>query len=111
MFGYGGGGWVGGDLHERIVLPPHHHHAPIRRPAQRPPLPPQLHSRRAALAPYVPELARPIAGDGGEFGFFGWVPADGQDPARVAPEFGAVAYAGLLGVPDAEGAVGGTGRD
>lgn len=65
-------------------LPPRNHHPPIRRPRDRKPLPSQLHSGYAALGPHVPEPTRAVRGDGGELGFFGWVPGHALDAGGVA---------------------------
>lgn len=92
-------------------LPPHNHHTAIRRPRNREALPSQLHRRDAAFRPHVPESAGAVGRDGGEFGFFGWVPGHALDARCVAAQLGAVFDLRLFGVPDTQDAVGGAGCD
>lgn len=131
--GLGGWGWLGGYGDEGVVLwrfwflldfdgeeghrmrwdrmvmcnylPPDHDNAPVRRPGDRQPFPSQLHSRRARLAPHVPESARAVAAHGRQFGLFRRVPGHALDAPRVPAQLGAVLHLRLLRVPDPQRAV------
>ena len=92
-------------------LPANHDHAPVRRPGDRQSFPSQLNSRRARLAPHVPEPARAVTAHGRQFGLFRRVPGHALDPPRVPAQLGAVLHLRLLRVPDPQRAVRGARRD
>ena len=94
-----------GDGDQSVVFAADHDGAAVDRPGNRQPFSAELDSSGAGLGADVPELARAVARDGGELGFFGRVPGYALDAACVAAEFGTVFHLGLFGVPDAESAV------
>lgn len=84
----------------RTHLPSYNHDASICRPRDGESFPSELDSRYAGFCPHVPESAGAVGGDGGEFGFLGWVPGYALDSPSVAAQLGAVFHLRLFGIPD-----------